>query len=169
MANTITGTVILIGQTYQVPTNNGIQFIKRELVLDASTYDRYTGQKKENYVNMEFVQNNTQKLDNFKVGDLVQVDFVLSGRKSEKDGNVRYFTNITGYEIRLFQNNGNQGAQGGQASAPAQQPTQGQQASQQGQNTAQTAASGAPAQQPFPPAVDENGNPINGDADDLPF
>ena len=168
MANTITGTVILIGQTYQVPTNNGIQFIKRELVLDASTYDRYTGQKKENYVNMEFVQNNTHKLDNFKVGDLVQVDFALSGRKSEKDGNVRYFTNIAGYEIRLFQNNGNQGAQGGQASAPAQHPTQGQQASQQGAFVPQTAPTGM-QQQPFPPAVDENGNPINGDADDLPF
>lgn len=158
----------MIGQTYQVPTNNGIQFIKRELVLDASTYDRYTGQKKENYVNMEFVQNNTHKLDNFKEGDLVQVDFVLSGRKSEKDGNVRYFTNITGYEIRLFQNNGNQGAQGGQASAPAQQPTQGQQASQQGAFVPQTAPTGM-QQQPFPPAVDDNGNPINGDADDLPF
>lgn len=168
MANTITGTVILIGQTYQVPTNNGIQFIKRELVLDASTYDRYTGQKKENYVNMEFVQNNTQKLDNFNVGDLVQVDFVLSGRKSEKDGNVRYFTNITGYEIRLFQNNGNQGAQGGQTSAPSQQPTQGQQASQQGSFVPQMVPTGAP-QQPFPPAVDDDGNPIDGNADDLPF
>ena len=168
MANQITGTIILIGQTYQVPTNNGTQFMKRELVLDASTFDRYTGQKRENYVNMEFVQNNTTKLDNFNVGDLVTVDFVLSGRKSEKDGNVRYFTNITGYEIRMFQNSGNQGAQGGQSPAPAQQPTQGAQSSQQGSFVHQTAPTGAP-QQPFPPAVDENGNPIEGNADDLPF
>lgn len=168
MANQITGTVILIGQTYQVPTNNGTQFVKRELVLDASTFDRYTGQKRENYVNMEFVQNNCAKLDNFNEGDLVTVDFVLSGRKSEKDGQVRYFTNITGYDIRLFQNGGNQGPQQAQSAAPSQSPAPAPQTSQQGANGGNTGQSPYPPQQPFPPAVDENGNPINPN-DDLPF
>ena len=160
--------IIQIGQTYQVPTNNGTQFVKRELILDASTYDRYTGQKRENYVNMEFVQNNCTKLDQFQVGDLVTVSFVLVGRKHEKDGNVRYFTNVTGYDLVKLRNEANQGAQGGQSPAPAQQPTQEAQSSQQGSFVSQTAPTGAP-QQPFPPAVDENGNPIEGNADNLPF
>ena len=174
MANTITGFILQIGQTVAVPTRNGQPFQKRELLLDSSNYDRFTGQKIENYPLMEFTQNNCQKLDNFKPGDLVTVSFVLSGVKSEKDGQVRYFTHVKGYDIVPYQrqNQGqmqNQVHQGVQTAAHSQLPTQGQQMSQQGQNTAQTAASGAPAQQPFPPAVDENGNPINGNADDLPF
>lgn len=170
MPNQVTGFILQIGQTVPVPTRNGQPFQKRELILDASNYDRFTGRKIENYPSMEFTQNNCSKLDNFNEGDLVTVSFVLSGVKSEKDGQVNYFTHVKGYDIVPYQRqNVNQGAQGGQAFAPSQQPAQGHKMSQKGQNTAQTAASVAPAQQPFPPAVDENGNPIDGNADDLPF
>jgi len=166
MANTITGFILQIGQTVAVPTSNGTPFQKRELVLDASRYDPRFGNKIENYPKMEFIQNNCAKLDQFKPGDLVTVSFVLSGRKSVKDGQEHYFTNVTGYDIVYYQRQ-NQGQQAAPAPAPSQQPTQGQQMSQQGSFVPQTAPIGANPQQPFPPAVDEDGNPI--DNDDLPF
>lgn len=171
MANQITGTVLLVGRTESIPTNNGQPFYKRELVLDASRYDQFSGRKFENYPKFEFVGNNCAMLDQFPVGSIVTVSFVLSGRKVEKNGEVSFFTNVTGYKIEPYVRNGmpvNQGAQAVSPAPPSQFPTQGAQTSQQGPYVPPTAPTG-PTSQPFPPAVDENGNPINGDPDDLPF
>lgn len=179
MANTITGIILFIGQTVDVPTNNqnGQPFYKRELVLDASRYDQFSGRKFENYPKFEFVGNNCAILDQFQAGQAVTVSFVLSGRKVEKDGQVSYFTNVTGYKVELYQRPGQQPqmAQQPQQAAPyqGQQPYPQPQAAYQPQQAQPanpfpaTAPTGA-TQQPFPPAVDENGNPI-GDPDDLPF
>ena len=159
MANTITGFILSIGATVQVPTKNGVPFQKRELLLDCSSYDRFTGEKRENYPLMEFTQNNCQKLDSFKAGDLVTVSFVLSGVKYEKDGQVNYFTHVKGYDIALYSRNGQPQTvqQPVAAPAPVQNPPY----------TSPSAPTGMSSAQPFPPAVDEDGNPIN--SDDLPF
>ena len=101
MANTITGKVLLIGQTEAIPYQDKV-FYKREWVLDASRFDQYSGQKFENYPKLEFVGNNCSQLDQFQIGQLVTVSFVLSGRKVEKDGNVNYFTNASGYNIEHY-------------------------------------------------------------------
>lgn len=175
MANTITGIILIIGQTVAVPTNNqnGQPFYKRELILDASRYDQFSGRKFENYPKFEFVGNNCTMLDQFQVGQAVTVSFVLSGRKVEKDGQVNYFTNITGYKVELYQR------QQPQQAAPYQGQTQpayqGQaqpayQPQQPSNPFPATAPTGAPAPQPFPPAVDEDGNPLGtGEDGDLPF
>ena len=48
MANQITGRIIEIGQTVQIPSKNGgSSFTKREFILDATTYDPYTGERSE--------------------------------------------------------------------------------------------------------------------------
>ena len=179
MANTITGIILSIGQTVAVPTNNqnGQPFYKRELILDASRYDQFSGRKFENYPKFEFVGNNCTMLDQFQVGQAVTVSFVLSGRKVEKDGQVNYFTNITGYKVELYQRQ--QPVQQPQQATPYQGQTQpayqGQaQPAYQPQQTSNpfpaTAPTGAPAPQPFPPAVDEDGNPLGtGEDGDLPF
>ena len=162
MANTITGVILFIGQTVAVPTNNqnGQPFYKRELVLDASRIEQYTGRKFENYPKFEFVGNNCAILDQFQIGQIVTVSFVLSGRKVEKNGTVNYFTNVTGYKVEMYQRQ----PQNVQQPQYAAQP---QQVAQPVQQAAQPPYQ-PEAAQPFPPAVDENGNPM-GNADDLPF
>ena len=158
MANQIVGKVLIVGQTENIPYQDKT-FQKRELVLDCSHYDRYTGEPIENYVNMQFNGNRVTELDNCRVGELVQVSFFLSGRKSTKDGNERYFTNIVGFKVEPYSQNNVQQPQAPQQSS--QQPIQ-TQATQQNVNNAPQNAGNAP----FPPAVDENGNPVG---DDLPF
>ena len=149
MANTIIGKVLVIGRTEEIPSKNGGQpFLKRTLVLDCSRYDQYTGQKFENYPQLEFASKNTAILDNFNVGDVVEVSFALQGRSYEKDGVQKYFTSIVGYKVEPYN------------TQHSQQP-----APQAPQNAPQAEQSN----QPFtPPAVDANGNPVDNN-DDLPF
>ena len=48
MANQITGRIIQIEQTVQIPSKSGgSSFTKREFILDATTYDPYTGERSE--------------------------------------------------------------------------------------------------------------------------
>lgn len=103
MANTIIGKVLVIGRTEEIPSKNGGQpFLKRTLVLDCSRYDQYTGKKFENYPQLEFASKNTAILDNFNVGDVVEVSFALQGRSYEKDGVHKYFTSIVGYKVEPY-------------------------------------------------------------------
>lgn len=158
MANQIIGKVLIVGQTENIQYQDKT-FTKRELVLDCSHFDRYTGQQFENYVSLQFTGNRVSELDNFKAGELVQVSFFLSGRKSEKDGKVKYFTNIVGLKIEPYGANNVQQPQ--QMQQPYQQPYQQQGTQQNVSNAPQNAQGYAP----IPPTVDENGNPV----DDLPF
>ena len=41
-------------------------------------------------------------LNGFNMGDIVTVSFSLNGSRSEKDGQVRYFTNVQGYKIEKY-------------------------------------------------------------------
>lgn len=103
MANTIIGKVLVIGRTEEIPSKNGGQpFLKRTLVQDCSRYDQYTGKKFENYPQLEFASKNTAILDNFNVGDVVEVSFALQGRSYEKDGVHKYFTSIVGYKVEPY-------------------------------------------------------------------
>ena len=92
-----------IGDVQEIPSRNGTPFRKRELVLDASRYDPYTGDKYENFPSMEFVGKHCSDADGFTVGELVTVSFFLSGRRAERDGLVRYFTTIQGVGIERKQ------------------------------------------------------------------
>lgn len=153
MANQVIGKVQYIGNTEAIPYGDKT-FYKRELVLDASRYDQYSGQKFENYPKFEFTGNNCAQLDQFQVGQVVTVSFTLSGRKSEKNGVTNYFTNITGYKVEPYvREQQAQGYTSPSAPIPSASPAQ--------------VAQPQP-QAPFPPALDENGNPIT-DGDGLPF
>lgn len=150
MANTIIGKVLVIGRTEEIPSRNGGQpFLKRTLVLDCSRYDQYTGQKFENYPQLEFASKNTAILDNFNVGDVVEVSFALQGRSYEKDGVQKYFTSIVGYKV---------------------EPYNTQQSQQNTPQASQNAPQAEQSNQPFSlPAVDANGDPTEEGDDDLPF
>lgn len=142
--------------------------------MDCSYRNQFTGQiERANYPKFEFTGNHVDDLNGFNMGDIVTVSFSLNGSRSEKDGQVRYFTNVQGYKIEKYQSRYNQ-QQGGNQTAQAangNQPTPTQGACQSAQQAAMESArnAAAPAAPNFPPAVDENGNPIQGNNDDLPF
>lgn len=98
MANQITGRIIEIGQTVQIPSKNGgSSFTKREFILDATTYDPYTGERSEyeNVIPLEFSGDKCAELDCFNQGDVVTVSFVLQGRSwTNQDGELKRMASI---------------------------------------------------------------------------
>ncbi len=157
MPNTIIGRILQIGAIQDFQSRSGNQFRKRELVLDSSTYDQYTGEKRENYPSFTLMQKHVDDVNTFKQGDLVIVSFFISGKAWTKDGVRRYINDIVAYKVETF--SPNNGSQPSQNASPSQQSTQVQTTSQQGSNGGQQGYSAAP---PFPPQA-------QGDTDDLPF
>lgn len=174
MSFQINGIIAHMGNTEEIPYRDKV-FRKRELVLDCSKRNQFTGQVEfPNFPKFEFISKHVDDLNNFKIGDIVTVSFDLSGRRSEKDGQVSYFTNIQGFKIEYFQQ-GRYNQQQGVNQPP--QATNGalstntiqgreiavQAAANADRNVASTATN-------FPPAEDESGNPIGAEnKDDLPF
>lgn len=171
MAFQISGIIQHIGNTESIPYQDKV-FKKRELVLDCSYRNQFTGQiERANYPKFEFTGNHVDDLNGFNIGDIVTVSFSLNGSRSEKDGQVRYFTNVQGYKIEKYQSRYNQQQDGNQ---PTQAVNDNQPTTTQGtgQMTAQQAAmeyARAASASNFPPAVDANRNPIQVNNDDLPF
>lgn len=146
MANQITGRLVYIAQTQQITSKTGGNpFQKREFLLDATTYDPYTGERSqyENIVPLEVSGEKCAELDRFQVGDIITVSFALQGREwTNQDGQVRRMVSIRCYKLEARPSR--------QTVQPTPQPIQ--------------PAYQAPPQ-PFPPQVDANGNT----KDDLPF
>lgn len=178
MANQITGRILEIGQTVEIPSKKGGNpYLKREFLLDATPYDPYTGERSqyENIVPLELSGDKCAELDNFKTGDVVTVTFNLQGRAwTDQDGELKRMVSIRCYKLEARKHSTIQPA-GQPAGQPAyqapqqpayqqpQQPTYQQPVYQQPQY-----ASAPPATntgQAFPPPVDANGNVKN----DLPF
>lgn len=154
MSNQITGRLAEIGQTVQIPSKTGgSPFLKREFLLDATTYDQWTGERSqyENIVPLEVSGDKCAELDNFNVGDIITVSFALQGREwTNQDGQTKRMVSIRCYKIERRN-------QPGQVAST-------QQAAPQPQPAPQYQASPTPS---FPPSVDAYGNPQM--KDDLPF
>ena len=60
-------------------------------------------QKFSNYVPVEFTNDNCDTVDELNVGDDVEIDYRLSGRKWQKDANseVKFFLNAEGLSFRV--------------------------------------------------------------------
>lgn len=65
-------------------------FRKRLVVLEQDK-DRFT-----NYVPVEFIQDGCDSVDGLNLGDEVEIEYRLSGRKWQRDANsdVKYFVNV---------------------------------------------------------------------------
>ena len=101
MAFQISGIIQQIGNTESIPYQDN--------VLDCSYRNQFTGQiERANYPKFEFTGNHVDDLNDFNIGDIVTVSFSLNGSRSEKDGQVRYFTNVQGYKIEKYQSRYNQ-------------------------------------------------------------
>lgn len=154
MSNQITGRLAAIGQTVQIPSKTGgSPFLKREFLLDATTYDQWTGERSqyENIVPLDVSGDKCAELDNLSVGDIITVSFALQGREwTNQDGQTKRMVSIRCYKIER-RNQPGQVTAPQQAAPPQPQPTPQYQ---------------APPQQ-FPPCVDSYGNPQMNDG--LPF
>lgn len=94
----LNGELIVIGDTQQISDS----FKKREFVVtDASGQYAQT-------IQFQAVQDRTDLLNNFKVGDSVEVTFFLRGREwtNPKDGAVRYFNSLDAWKIEPSENMG---------------------------------------------------------------
>ena len=86
----ISGKVKLINETKEYGSNG---FRKREIVL--TTQEQYPQN-----ILVEFIQDRTNLLDAFNVGDLVKIDINLRGREWTNDkGEIKYFNSIQGWRI----------------------------------------------------------------------
>lgn len=147
MALEITGKLIEIQPTQQIKEN----FSKREFVIEI-TQQTNTGMTFTNFASFQLVNNACQMVDRFQVGQDVKVSFDIRGNRWEKDGQVRYITNLNAWRIEA-------------AMAQQMQQGYGQQPQQQQQFNQVP-----PAQQPYNPPAQQGGTSFDpGSGDDLPF
>jgi len=85
----MTGTVKVLGEAQTFSSG----FTKREIVVtvEAGKYPQD--------VSLEFVQDNVQKLDAVRIGDVVTIGFNIRGREY----NGRYFNNLVGWKLTAEQ------------------------------------------------------------------
>jgi len=97
----VQGKIKLIGETQTFGANG---FKKRELVV--TTEEQYP-----QHIMVEFVQDKTDLLDNFKVGQPVKIGVNIKGREwVNPQGEAKYFNSIQGWRIENLEATGNQGA-----------------------------------------------------------
>ena len=70
------------------------KFKKREFVLKHAPNPEYP-----DFLKIEVVQNKTDLLDKYKVGDVVDVDINLKGKKWQKGNESGYFNSIQAWRI----------------------------------------------------------------------
>jgi hypothetical protein len=97
----VEGKIKLIGETKEFG-NNG--FRKREVVV--TTEEQYP-----QHIMVEFVQDKTEALDPYKVGQKVKIGINLRGREwVNPQGETKYFNSIQGWRIENIENNNGAGA-----------------------------------------------------------
>lgn len=100
----IQGRIKMIDETKTYGTNG---FRKRELVV--TTEEQYP-----QHIMVEFVQDKTDLLNNFQVGQMVKISINLRGREwTNPQGEVKYFNSIQGWRVENLE-----GAQGGDSNIP---------------------------------------------------
>jgi len=108
MANTIIGRIYRITPTENIATKKGTTFMKRQLIIDASRYDPYTGEKKfDNFPAFEVGgEELCRLLEGYRIDDLVTVSFDLNGREflDEQSQQTKYFTTVRAYKVERVQN-----------------------------------------------------------------
>ena len=90
----IQGKIKLIGETQTFGSNG---FRKREVVI--TTEEQYP-----QHIMVEFVQDKTDLLDNYQVGQQVKININLRGREwVNPQGETKYFNSIQGWRIENLQ------------------------------------------------------------------
>lgn len=108
MANQISGKVIAVSDVKTVASADSSKpaMMKRELYMDCTRYDPYTGERSqyENKPLLEFGGDKVlAKLERLqlKKGDVVTVSFDIQGTPYKKDGAMKVYTAIRCYDIEV--------------------------------------------------------------------
>ena len=105
MANTMTGRIYKVRPT-ETREYNGKIFYERQLILDCTRYDQYTGEASyPNYPAFTFSgEERCAELDGYKYGDIVTVSFELNGvRYDDKDTREeKVFTKVRAFKIEYY-------------------------------------------------------------------
>lgn len=121
----IQGKLKKIGDIENIPTKSGNTFQKRNIILDCSRMDEWTGDVYTNILSFEVPQARVAEYDQYKVyeGSVVKIRFALNGREVVNGmGEAKYY--ITARCLELFPQQV-QVQQTPQTSVPqAQQPVQ---------------------------------------------
>lgn len=116
----ITGRVIALSQVQEIPSREAGKpaMKKRELYLDMTMYDPYTGERsdRENKPLLEFGGDKVlEKLGalNLQKDDVVTVSFAIQGTpyKDQQTGKMKVFTAIRCYDIEVVRRAGQQAVQ----------------------------------------------------------
>lgn len=103
MANQLTGKILYVYPTQQLPSKDGSKTIlKRGIVIDCTRFDPYTGERNgfENTPMLEFIGDRCTELDKYQVGQIVTISFDVQGtRYRNKDGVEQIFTRLQPYRI----------------------------------------------------------------------
>jgi hypothetical protein len=141
MSLEVTGRLHAKFPTQQIKDN----FSKREFVLEL-TDESPTGMVFTNYASFQLVNQACAVVDQFQEGDVLKVTFNIRGNRWERDGQVKYITNLNAWRVE----------RANVATAPgAPQPQQQYNQPQQ--------------QQQFQPQQNNNFSNNNNQPDDLPF
>lgn len=90
----VQGRIKLIGETETVGSNG---FRKRDVVV--TTEEQYP-----QHISIQFVQDKTDLLNNYKVGQQVKISINLRGREwTSPQGEVKHFNTIQGWRIEVLQ------------------------------------------------------------------
>ncbi|MCF6360237.1 MAG: DUF3127 domain-containing protein [Cyclobacteriaceae bacterium] len=92
MSLSIAGSILEISEVQQIKET----FKKREFVLEHTENPQYP-----EFIKFELIQDKCALLDAFKVGDKVNVQFNLKGRKwTDRDGKVVYFNSLQAWRLQ---------------------------------------------------------------------
>lgn len=94
MSLEVTGRLHAKFPTQQIKDN----FSKREFVLEL-TDESPTGMVFTNYASFQLVNQSCGVIDQFQEGELVKVNFNIRGNRWERDGQVRYITNLNAWRV----------------------------------------------------------------------
>ena len=97
----ITGKLV---EKYDTQTVNE-RFRKREFVIEVT--EEVNGSAFTNYAKMQLVQNKTDIIDRFQLGETLKVNFSIKGNRYERDGKVSYFSNLDAWRIEKADANAN--------------------------------------------------------------
>ena len=125
--------MIAVSNVTEVPSKEACKpaIKKRELYLDCTTYDPYTGERSqyENKPLMEFsgdkvLEKVNPKLDAIKAGDVVTISFDIQGMdyQDKATGKKKNFTGIRCYDVELRRSTDANGQQAAPAAPAPQEP-----------------------------------------------
>lgn len=121
MSLEVTGRLHAKFPTQQIKDN----FSKREFVLEL-TDESPSGMVFTNYASFQLVNASCPVIDQFQEGDMVKVSFNIRGNRWERDGQVKYITNLNAWRVERAGASNNMGTtQAPQQPSSFQQPNPG--------------------------------------------